>query len=210
MRFPAKTPGIIQRYYSQFTWCFSFTEKTIYLTFDDGPIPEVTEFVLSTLRQFNAQASFFCIGDNIAKHPAIFEQLLRDNHTIGNHSFHHVNGWKTPLHRYLHEVNLTEEQFEMHGVTSRKLFRPPYGKITRKQATALTDQGFSIIMWDVLSADYDQRLRPEQCTQRVVSHAQPGSIIVFHDSLKARKNLEYSLPKVLKYFTDRGYVFKGI
>ncbi len=216
-----KTPEIIQSIFSNYTWKIATNKKEIYLTFDDGPIPKITPWVLKTLEKFNAKATFFCVGDNIKKHPEVFKQIINHGHSIGNHTFNHLQGWKTNTYNYLQNIEKTETVINRLKTEDRKpstinqqptnnLFRPPYGKIKSKQAKALQSKGYKIIMWDVLSADFDQKISPEKCYQNVIKNAQNGSIVVFHDSEKAFKNLEYTLPKVLEYFTKEGYVFKAL
>lgn len=208
----AKTPGIIQKIFSDYTWKIAEKKdkslsqsREIYLTFDDGPIPEITPWVLNTLEKYQAKATFFCVGDNIQKHPAIFQELLEKGHGIGNHTFNHLNGWKTSNETYFENIEKTEK-----AVRHSKLFRPPYGKIKISQAKALINKGYKIIMWDVLSADYDQNISPEECLQNVINNAQNGSIVVFHDHVKAFENLKYALPKTLAYFIEKGYEFKAL
>ncbi|MDO6674430.1 polysaccharide deacetylase family protein [Tenacibaculum sp. 1_MG-2023] len=202
-----KTPRILKQLFAKYTWSFFTDKKEIYLTFDDGPIPEVTEFVLDQLHQFNAKATFFCIGDNIRKHPTVFSRIINEGHSVGNHTFNHLNGWKNSNTAYIDNINRCENLLS-HQKT--KLFRPPYGKIKRKQAKQLLANGYKIIMWDVLSADFDSTISKEKCLQNVVNNIQNGSIIVFHDSIKASDNLYYALPKVLKEFSQRSYDFKAI
>ncbi len=223
----AKTPIIIQKYFDNYTWKIATDKKEIYLTFDDGPIPEITTWVLQTLAKFNAKATFFCIGDNISKYPDIFKEIINQNHAIGNHTFNHLRGWKTNTYEYLQNIEKTEniikklkieDQRPKTGVkptTNNKqlatnLFRPPYGKISSKQSKTLINKGYEIIMWDILSGDFDQNLNKESCLQNVTKNVNNGSIIVFHDSEKAFKNLEYTLPKTLEYFTKKGYIFKTL
>jgi peptidoglycan-N-acetylglucosamine deacetylase len=191
--------------YPSFTWHKSRTEKKIYVTFDDGPIPEVTEWVLDVLQQYNATATFFCVGDNIRKHPQIYEQVKHAGHRIGNHTFNHLNGWKTSEHVYLDNV----KKFQMVAGEEVHLFRPPYGKITRRQSSIIRGT-HQIIMWDVLSGDFDQKLSPENCLHQSIRHTENGTIIIFHDSLKARKSLEYVLPQYLKHFHSLGYTFEKL
>ena len=192
-----KTPKLVQRYFRKRVWAFSSQADRIYLTFDDGPIPEVTIWVLQELKKYNAKATFFCIGDNVRKHPKIFQQIVDDDHAFGNHTFHHLNGWNTSSEDFMNDVTQAEE------IINSKLFRPPYGKLTGKQAALLRERGFSIIMWNVLSADFDIKISKEQCLQNVLKNIQPGSIIVFHDSLKAEENLKYTLPKVLQFIAEK-------
>jgi len=198
-----KTPQFIQTLFPNFVWKIPGGEDEIYLTFDDGPVPEVTPWVLDLLRRYDAKATFFCVGDNIRKHPGVFDAVVADGHSIGNHSFHHLNGWSTENIRYFHDVRRGAR------AARTELFRPPYGRLTRKQALFL-QRHYNIIMWDVLSADFDGQLSGEQCFQNVVANTQPGSIIVFHDSLKAEAQLKYTLPRVLDHFGSRGFRFRAI
>ena len=202
-----KTPRILKRLFTKYTWSFFSDRKEIFLTFDDGPIPEVTEFVLDQLQQFNAKATFFCIGDNIRKHPAIFDRIIAEGHSVGNHTFNHLNGWKNSNTTYFENINKCENLLT-HQRT--KLFRPPYGKIKRTQAKKLITKGYKIIMWDVLSADFDKTISKEKCLQNVLKNTQNGSIVVFHDSIKASEKLYYALPKMLQEFSKKGYEFKTI
>ncbi|NVK53851.1 MAG: polysaccharide deacetylase family protein [Flavobacteriaceae bacterium] len=207
-----KTPKILQYIYKKYTWRFSIHRKVIYLTFDDGPIPEITPWVLQQLKKHEAKATFFCIGKNIVNHPEVYDQVVKDNHAIGNHTHNHVNGFKTSAKHYIENALLAEKAI-VHPIANpknSKLFRPPYGKIKRSQANKLQSLGYQIIMWDVLSADFDTSISKEQCLQNVVKHTQNGSIIVFHDSIKASEKLTYVLPKVLEHFTKKGYEFKAI
>lgn len=213
IKLPVKTPLFLKRLYSGYIWdCYATTSaknKKLYLTFDDGPIPEVTPWVLKTLNDFNAKATFFCIGENIVKHPDVFQQLVESPHAIGNHTFNHLKGWKTEIKRYLENVSKTESilvQSKIHA----KLFRPPYGKIKRKQAQALKSLGHKIIMYDVIAYDWDASVSPQQCAENVLKNTVNGSIIVFHDSLKAEKNMKAALPVVLKHFQKEGYEFDGL
>jgi len=194
------SPFWLQWIYPSLIWHKSRDEKSIYLTFDDGPIPVVTPFVLNTLKSFNAKATFFCIGDNVTKHPEIFKQILADGHSVGNHTHNHLRGWDTINEVYLDNVAQCAE------LVKSNLFRPPYGRAKRSQYSMLSKQ-YSLIMWDVLSGDFDSDISPEKCLQNVVSHTKNGSIIVFHDSLKAFPRLEYALPKALEHFSSRGFSF---
>ncbi|SEB97123.1 Peptidoglycan/xylan/chitin deacetylase, PgdA/CDA1 family [Tenacibaculum sp. MAR_2009_124] len=206
-----KTPRIIKILFSRYTWCFSSRKNEIYLTFDDGPIPEVTKFVLNELEKHKAKATFFCIGDNIRKYPFIFEKIIKNGHSVGNHTFNHLNGWKTPSESYLKNTLKTEALIhKTQGKKNIKLFRPPYGKIKHSQASQLLKKGYKIIMWDVLSADFDKTTTKEQCAQNVLQKVKNGSIIVFHDSIKAKEKLYYALPIVLAELSKKGYSFKGI
>ncbi len=201
-----KTPFWLRWLYPGLTWYKNRKEKCIYLTFDDGPIPEATPFVLETLKRFDAKATFFCIGDNIKKHPDIFRQIIQAGHQVGNHTFNHLNGWGTDDDTYIENVLWCQK------LTQTPFFRPPYGKIKRSQVSNLKSQisNLNIIMWDVLSGDFDLTLNPEKCLQNVLKHAQNGSIIIFHDSLKAWKRLEYTLPRALAYWQKQGYTFAAL
>ncbi|MEC4112592.1 polysaccharide deacetylase family protein [Myroides pelagicus] len=190
-----------------YTWLRKTKDKKVYLTFDDGPIPEITEWVLDTLAQYQIKATFFCIGDNIRKHPTIFQRIVKEGHQIGNHTFNHLNGWKTPTEVYLDNIMLCEEQMKLHSSIKTFLLRPPYGKITRKQAKELQHKGYEIIMWHNVTKDYDQTITPKQCLVRGLKNIKKGSIIVFHDSIKAQKNLQTSLPQLIESILAKGYHF---
>ena len=206
-----KTPKSIQRIFSQYLWRFSSDKKEIYLTFDDGPTPEITNFVLEQLRKFEAKATFFLIGKNAKKYPELYQQILNENHAIGNHTHNHFNGFRTKTKEYLKNVLETENVICNTNENSRiKLFRPPYGRIKSKQAKEIKKLGYKIIMWSVLSADFDVTISKEKCLQNVLKNTQNGSIIVFHDSVKASEKLTYVLPKVLEFYTEKGFTFKAI
>jgi peptidoglycan-N-acetylglucosamine deacetylase len=198
-----KTPHFIQRMFPQFIWRIPSEKPMLYLSFDDGPIPEVTPWVLEQLKNYRAQATFFCVGDNIRKHPGIYQQLQEAGHAVGHHTFHHLNGWQEDNRAYLHNVRKAAH------LTKSPLFRPPYGRLKPKQAQIL-NRHYRIVMWDVLSGDFDPDLSEEACLQNVIDHAGPGSIVVFHDSLKAEQKLRYVLPRVLEHFYKKGYSFAAI
>ena len=201
-----KSPLLLKWYYPSLTWHKNRADKVIYLTFDDGPIPDVTAFALKTLKAFNAKATFFCIGDNINKHPEIFENIKNEGHSIGNHTFNHLKGWVTPDEIYLKNFQKCQE------LTKTHLFRPPYGRIKKSQIAKLhtVHPGIQIVMWDVLSGDFDISLDPQKCFKNVVKHTGNGSIVVFHDSIKAYDRLRYALPRVLQHFTQQGYHFESL
>lgn len=210
--------------------------KTLFLTFDDGPIPEITPWVLKELKKYQGKATFFCIGDNVKKHPDIFQQIISEGHQVGNHTFNHLNGWHTSKENYLENVNMAEAvMFEANfnekekkkrlkskeagnenresrkkKQETRKLFRPPYGKIKNSQAKALVKYGYEIVMWDILSGDFSKKISPEKCYTNVIKNSKEGSVIVFHDSLKASKNLKYVLPRILEYYSEKGFQFKSL
>ncbi len=208
---PAKTPGFVKTLFPNFVWNIDTDKRELYLTFDDGPTPEITDWVLQTLKQYNAKATFFCIGNNIEKHPEIFQSIITEGHTIGNHTFNHLKGWKHKTKDYIEDVLETEviiNKFQRD--ISQKLFRPPYGKFKSKQSKQLQELDYKIILWDVLSYDWDKSVTEETCLKNVTSTAKEGSIIVFHDSVKASRNLIYVLPKVLEYYTENGFEFKAL
>jgi len=204
---PVKTPLLVKKMFPNYIWNIPTTSKTIYLTFDDGPTPEITNWTLNILNQYNAKATFFCIGNNIEKQPDVFQNILNNGHTIGNHTYNHIKGWKTKTKDYLNNVALCDTVLKSQN---SKLFRPPYGQLKPKQGKQLIELGYKIIMWDVLSLDWDKNVTPEACFNNVISKTKNGSIIVFHDSIKASKNMKFALPKVLEYFSEKGYNFKAI
>ncbi|WP_276497029.1 polysaccharide deacetylase family protein [Pontibacter litorisediminis] len=189
-----------------YTWHREGQGKVLYLTFDDGPIPEVTPWVLELLEKYSAKATFFCVGENVAKHPQLAQQALRQGHKLANHTFNHLKGWQTPLRQYVQNTERCQQELEKLQPGAPKLFRPPYGRITGKQAQELR-HGYELVMWDVLTNDYDQRLSPEECLRQSIISTQSGSIIVFHDSLKAQRNLMYALPRYVEHFSSLGYTF---
>lgn len=207
-----KTGRIIKQLFNGFVWDLPATEKIAYLTFDDGPTPEVTDFVLAVLAENKIKATFFCIGNNIEKHPDIFQRVIDAGHTIGNHTYNHLNGWKTDVEAYMQNIAQCENSIicRHSHFSLNKLFRPPYGKIKASQARVLRNKGYRIVMWDVLSADFDQTITPEQCLQNVVRNVKPGSIIIFHDSIKAETNLRYALPRAITVLKEKGYSFEAI
>lgn len=208
---PVKTPKIAKKLFPSLIWNFSTSKKVIYLTFDDGPTPEITNWVLDTLNTYNAKATFFCIGKNISENPVIFKRILQDGHSIGNHTYNHLKGWETKTKDYLENVKLCNEVITQYSNSEiGKLFRPPYGKMKRKQLKELQRLGYRIIMWNVLSVDWDKNVTEEVCLKNVLDNTSSGSIVVFHDSVKAFRNMQYALPKVLNYFTEREYSFKRI
>lgn len=199
-----RTPRIIQSLLPGYLWRMPVKEKVVYLTFDDGPIPEVTPWVLDVLRGFDARATFFCVGENVQRHPDIFKRMLEEGHSIGNHTHQHLNGWKTETSVYLQNVA------NCAALVSGNLFRPPYGRLRSEQAAALRKQHYRLVMWDVLSGDFDRTLQPEKCWENIRRNVRPGSIVVLHDSLKAEPNVRYALPKLLEYFSEKGWRFEAI
>lgn len=208
-----RTPSLLKFILRNWVWRLSSRKKMLYLTFDDGPTPEITEWTLQELKKYEAKATFFCIGKNIAEHPEIFQKIIEENHAVGNHTNNHLNGWKTKTAAYLQNIEDAEKYFEENPkskIVNQKLFRPPYGKITFSQSRKIRKKGFKIIMWDVLSGDFDPAVTHEKCLENVIRNIQNGSVVVFHDSDKASEKLKFVLPKVLEYYSAKGFSFKSI
>ena len=199
-----KTPSIIQRVFSSYRWRFSSVSKEIYLTFDDGPTSEITTFILNELKKHNAKATFFCIGKNVKKYHTIYERIKKEGHAIGNHTYNHLNASRVTKTSYIEDIQKAAK------LIKSNLFRPPYGRLKSSQARSIISIGYKIIMWDVLSADFDTTVTPEKCLKNVLNKTSSGSIVVMHDSHKAKDKIYYALPKILSYFTEKGYVFKSI
>lgn len=181
-------------------WSASTGERKVFLTFDDGPVPEATPIVLEILKKYNVKATFFCVGENVQKYPEIYDSVRKAGHAIGNHTFHHVKAWETDYNTYLSEVAQCQE------LVNSKLFRPPHGQITRKLARHLRKE-YRIIMWSALTGDYNKNLQSEKCLANAVNNTKPDSIIVFHDSIKALERMEYALPRYIEYCIAEGYSF---
>lgn len=198
------TPPLLPRlFFRDAIWRIPSSEgcaKSVFLTFDDGPAPGVTEKVLSILQRNKIKASFFCLGKNIEKHKGLFDELSSEGHLCANHSFTHLNGWRTKNADYISDVERCSSYF------SNSFFRPPYGKISPQQFQSLKKK-YRIVFWDVISNDFDNRITPRQCLLNVTKHVRNGSLIVFHDSEKARKNLEFALPNTIDFLLDKGYNF---
>ena len=199
-----KTPWLLKKLYPNFVWDAAYNPRCIYLTFDDGPIPIVTPFVLNILKQYNAKATFFCIGDNVRKHPDIFEHVKNEGHAIGNHTFSHLKGWDTDDKIYLDNFLQADELLDT------KLFRPPYGRMKKSQLKLLQEAkpGVEAIMWNILSADFDVNITPEKCLDNVLKNTKGGDIVLFHDSLKAKERMEYALPRAMEVWSGEGYEFR--
>jgi len=206
-RFFINTPWLIKKLFYRYIWNFSRREQAVYLTFDDGPHPTITPWVLEQLKTYQAQATFFCVGENVAQYSDVYQQILASGHAVGNHTQHHPNGWETDTEIYLNDVR------EAALSIKSPLFRPPYGRIKKAQAKGvrkILGAGTKIIMWEVLSCDFDPSFSKEQCLKNVLNHARAGSIIVFHDSEKAAPNMQAVLPVVLQQLAQKGYAFKAI
>jgi peptidoglycan-N-acetylglucosamine deacetylase len=206
-----KTPWWLKKLYPRCVWDIHTKEKVLYLTFDDGPHPVATPFILQTLQQYSAHATFFCIGKNVAEHMAIYRNIIDAGHRVGNHTFNHLNGWKVSDEQYMQNI------LEAGKYIDSNLFRPPYGRITRFQVKLLSgirnspvNKNFRIIMWDVLSGDFDQSLDGDMCAQNVIRNARSGSVVVFHDSEKAFSRIREALPKTLDFFSKKGYRFEAL
>ena len=206
MFYLVKTPWWLKKIYPSLVWDMPADDKAIYLTFDDGPHETITPMVLQHLKLYNAKATFFCIGNNVAKNETIYKSIIDDGHATGNHTFNHLSGWKTKDDVYLQNIAAAAKYIQSN------LFRPPYGRITKFQAGLLQKSAaaYNIIMWNLLSGDFDVHLSPQKCLHNVVRNARPGAIVVFHDSEKASQRMIYALPRVLEYFSEKGYVFKAI
>jgi peptidoglycan-N-acetylglucosamine deacetylase len=228
-----RTPRFLQKLFPKAIWRVPTEEKKLYLTFDDGPTPEITEWVLEELNRVKAKATFFVLGKNVKQEPEIFQKIISNGHAVGNHSFTHLNGWETedevyfedverclevirttdnrqqkfrhPSHNLQHQIRNPKSEIINH----KSLFRPPYGRITMSQYSLLTTQ-YQLIMWDVLSGDFDHKISGEQCFENCRKYAKQGSIIVFHDSHKAYALLKICLPKVLDYFSAKGFTFHSL
>lgn len=207
-----KTPSLLKRFYSNLLWDKqdeSPTPPRLYLTFDDGPIPEVTPWVWDTLAQFDARATFFCVGENVDRYPELYQETLRRHHAVGNHTYHHLNAWRTDAATYQQDIDRCAHALHKHHPLSKEpstLFRPPYGKVRFRQIRQLTAH-YTLVMWDILSGDFDTDFSAKTCLRKCIRHTQPGTIIIFHDSLKAQRNLTYVLPRYLEHFARAGYTF---
>ena len=198
-------PAWFSKLNASLVWSIPTKEKELYLTFDDGPHETATPFVLDQLKEYNAKATFFCLGKNVQLYPKIYERILYEGHAVGNHTFNHLDGWKTENQLYLKDIAAAAAYIDT------KLFRPPYGKISPFVSKMLrTNLHYKVIMWHVLSGDFDEKITPQKCMENVLFYSRPGSIIVFHDSAKAWPLMQYALPKMLKHFNDEGYIFKAI
>ncbi len=206
-----KTNPIIKQIFPTYVWDIPNSVNKVYLTFDDGPTPEITEWTLEQLKKYQAKATFFCIGNNIEKYPEIFKKVIESGHSIGNHTFNHLKGWKTPVEDYIENTQSCQTIVnQILKIDSQQLFRPPYGKIKPSQSRKLRELGYKIIMWDIISYDFDKEISGEQCLQNVLKNVKSGSIIVFHDSVKAERNLKYALPKTLEFLDKKGFICEAI
>ncbi|MFI5156053.1 MAG: polysaccharide deacetylase family protein [Chitinophagales bacterium] len=201
-----KTPWLLRKYYSKCIWNYPGDKKKLYLTFDDGPHPVATPYILDQLKKFNAKGTFFCIGKNVQAEPGLYRRILDEGHRVGNHTQNHVNGWKSNDQAYFSNISEAAKYIDS------KLFRPPYGRISKFQLSQLVSAplNYTVVMWDILSADFDRGISAERCALNVIWNAKPGSIIIFHDSAKAYDRMSVALPKVLSHFQQQGYDFDMI
>ncbi|MDR1761151.1 MAG: polysaccharide deacetylase family protein [Bacteroidales bacterium] len=196
-------PKIAEKVYMNVLWRLPQPQKTVYLTFDDGPVPQFTEYILDILEEYNIKGTFFCVGENIEKYPEIFKKLREKGHVVGSHTYNHIRGWRTNIYKYCKNIKKAAL------LAKSRLFRPPHGQIKILPAWFLSLK-YRVVMWDVLSKDYDESISPEECFENVKNYVNNGSIIVFHDSEKAHKNLAYALPKTIEYLQSQGYKFATI
>lgn len=195
-----RAPGIFKLFLRGFTWRYNSNEKKVYLSFDDGPIPESTLWTLKMLKEKGVKATFFCVGENVFKHPELYQKIVDEGHAVGNHTYNHLKGWSTNKHKYLENVILAGD------LIKSNLFRPPYGQIRRSQAKHLRTE-YKIIMWDILSGDYRQDISPEQCLKDVLKKVRPGSIILFHNHKKSEANMRYTVPRLIDELRKQSYDF---
>ena len=205
-----KTPKLFEYFYPEAIWHGDRSKKYIYLTFDDGPVPRVTEYILDLLSDLTVKASFFCVGENVKYHPKIFNRMIQDGHGIGNHTFNHLNGWITCEREYMENIQMCADILRQSGHQGNPLyFRPPYGRI-RKNIIKKIKAAYKIIMWDVLSYDFSSKVSPETCFQKSLRHTKNGSIIVFHDCIKTFEKIKFVISQYIMYLKDKNYEFHTI
>lgn len=205
MRYMVTKPRWMRPIYGPCLWSVPGTEKRLYLTFDDGPHPDVTPFVLDELARWGAKATFFCLGRQVERHPDLYERILREGHAVGNHSHEHPDGWRAANRSYYADIA------QARRLINSRLFRPPHGHITAFQSRHLArHEGYRIVLWNVLSGDFDPHTTPDACTENVRKHARAGSIVVFHDSPDAARNLQVALPETLRHFHSSGFQFAAL
>ncbi|MBC3542305.1 polysaccharide deacetylase family protein [Rufibacter sediminis] len=210
MRFH-KTPPVLPWLFRKAWWKRPVSDKILFLTFDDGPIPEVTPFVLEQLAQYNAKATFFCVGENLERYPDLAREAKAQGHQLANHTHQHVKAWKVSPAEYRQQVERCQAALEKvgSGADGPKFFRPPHGQLTWRHLRMLEPE-YQVVMWSTLTYDFDASLYPEECLAKAIAVTKPGSVVVLHDSLKAERNLRYVLPRLLRHFSDLGYVFKTL
>ncbi len=196
-------PQVVKNLFGGITWNINTEKKVIYLTFDDGPIPIITEKILKALSIFNAKATFFCVGENVKKYPSIYQEILSEGHSTGNHTFSHLAGLKVDTKKYIDNVKKAKQYI------NSDLFRPPHGRMKISQQNIIK-KDYNIILWDVLSLDYDNRISENACLNNVTHFTRPGSVIVFHDNIKAEDNMFYALTQSLLLYSKLGYKFEAL
>jgi peptidoglycan/xylan/chitin deacetylase (PgdA/CDA1 family) len=197
---------LLRQVYPDCLWRVSTRDKKAYLTFDDGPHPVATPFVLDQLKQAGAKGTFFCLGKNVAAYPDIYRRILQEGHAVGNHTFNHLNGWKTPDDKYFEDILAAKKYIDS------PLFRPPYGRISRWQLQQLPKKALQLkpVMWTILSGDFDPSIPAKKCLENVVRPMKKGAIVVFHDSEKALPHLTFALPRVIQFLHESGYIMEKI
>ena len=204
MKLIPKTPKLVKLIFPSYVWDIKTNNKTLFLTFDDGPTPNVTEWVLDILAKYNAKATFFCVGKNVEKYPELYKRIVHEGHSVGNHTYSHIKGWKVSVEDYIYNIERAA------NFINSKLFRPPYGEITIPKAKALKKLGYKIIMWDVVAIDWNPTISTKKTASNVLKNTASGSIVVFHDSIKAEKNMKFALSETLKHFSEKGYEFRNV
>lgn len=200
MKLLVRPPQLLRHIFKDSLWRMDKADPVIYLTFDDGPIPELTTWILDILKKHNIHATFFCVGENISKNPDIFERIVKEGHQVGNHTYNHIKGWKVSTTAYNENIE------KCHVLTQSTLFRPPYGRIKKSQFN-LIKKKYRVVFWDVLSYDYDKLTSPKKCLDNCLKHTRNGSIVVFHDNIKASENLKFALPHYIEHFLKLNYKF---
>lgn len=204
-----RIPAIVRLLYPEVSWNEDCNDRVLYLTFDDGPTPTVTDFVLDQLDKYRSKATFFCIGKNIDRYPEIFKKILKKGHSFGNHSHKHINGWNSSQESYVNDVKKCEAAILKIASTSKRLFRPPYGKIKLSQVTELKNS-YKIVLWNYLIGDFDHNLSAKKCLEKAKKGVKNSDIIVFHDNEKSFESLKFVLPKFLEHFSARGFEFRAL
>lgn len=206
MQYLVKTPWWMKKLVPGATWSVDTQEPVIYLSFDDGPHPDITPKVLDILNQYHARACFFCVGANVQRYPDVYRKIIDAGHTVGNHTYHHLNGWRTKDKKYMEDIALAAKYIDS------RLFRPPYGRLGLFQRKLLAKPAYDmkVVMWSVLSGDFDPKISPEQCLDHVLLNTGAGDIVVFHDSEKAANRMLFALPRVLEYFSGKGFRFERL
>lgn len=206
MQYLVKTPWWMKKLVPGATWSVDTQEPMIYLSFDDGPHPDITPKVLDILNQYHARASFFCVGANVQRFPDVYRKIIDAGHAVGNHTYHHLNGWRTKDKKYMDDIALAAKYIDS------RLFRPPYGRLGLFQRKLLAKPAYDmkVVMWSVLSGDFDPTISPEQCLDHVLLNTGSGDIVVFHDSEKAANRMLFALPRVLEYFSEKGFRFERL